>query len=559
MRAALVIREKDRTMSEVIKDILNFMEIEKFTCFEDCIDALEKTDFDWVIASALAPYQHGAEDALRKIKDSGKHLIVFTKEEQPLFDDKKIQWILGESFEYEELKKKLIAIIYSTEEVIEEKERKTEEELVKSVEAEVEKVENMNMEGIEDEKAAIDPCEEKKGVLEATFQENIIQRLKKEGIEFIGNVENRDQLLYTIKKSNPEFVILSIRLPGFQDFKSLIDETIATQVNLIFLAGDADPEDPWVEEIEKRGVKVFFDPIKMAEVVEIMQGKNKEESEQKKLKQEDKKEKPPKRPLFNINITKKVVEKTKIQEKEKVIMPDPPKQVYLPPQISGSIIIGVAGIKQSVGCTHTAYSMANFLGRLGRTAYVELSQSPVMYQYFREEKEAKEIEGGYQIGKNFDVYVKYLNGKVHYHDVFAKNYQYIILDLGQIAKAQENYLKIEPMENYDEMIRTNIPILVGTAAKWQLTQLAAISNRLGQKHWKIYVNFANPDEEKNIKRAFKEVADKEAYLAPYSPNMFELYDRDEASYSQLLKEYIGEHGQRNQNFIDRLKAKIKRA
>lgn len=208
---------------------------------------------------------------------------------------------------------------------------------------------------------------------------------------------------------------------------------------------------------------------------------------------------------------------------------------YFDGKIVGSIVIALGGADRGVGTTHAAYALSNFIARHGyKTAYVEKSEHPVMDQFFSEENH-EEIDGGYKVSKNLDVYVKYANGMVK-EDVYQKGYNFVILDLGKIS-TKENGREIK-LQNFIEMQRSYIPIVIGTGSKWGLTR-AAEAALLGNENWKVYINFANPRDEKKIVKAFKEICDKEAYLAPFSPDPFLISKEQDIQFAKLIEVCLG--------------------
>lgn len=199
-------------------------------------------------------------------------------------------------------------------------------------------------------------------------------------------------------------------------------------------------------------------------------------------------------------------------------------------RIKGTIYIAFAGAEENIGCTHAAYATAFYLSRKGyKTAYIEMGNDPVFYEGYREDKSAKEIEGGYKLEKSLDLYVKYLNGNVEIGKALSGNYNYIVFDLGYIFKKDKRG-HLDATENFREMERATVPVLIGGGSKWQLENLVQAS-KSGHDNWRLYINFTSQEDGKEVKKAINNITNKEVFLSPYSPNCF----RRNKEYEEFLE------------------------
>lgn len=220
------------------------------------------------------------------------------------------------------------------------------------------------------------------------------------------------------------------------------------------------------------------------------------------------------------NIVPRIIEKEIITEK-----------------IKGTLFLTFAGADYNIGCTHAACSTAYYLSRQGyKTAYLEMCDDPVFFKGYKDDSTVKEIEGGYTVEKNLDLYVKYLNGNVEYGKAVSNGYQYIVVDVGCIFKRNKKGV-LETNENIKEMERATISVLVGAGSKWQLSNIVEAA-KLGHDNWKLYINFTDNDIEKAIIKTISKMTNKEAYLAPYTPNCFKKYSEQDEFLEILLKDIL---------------------
>lgn len=144
-----------------------------------------------------------------------------------------------------------------------------------------------------------------------------------------------------------------------------------------------------------------------------------------------------------------------IQAKERVIIEERP---------AGIVTIAVSATAHGIGCTHTAFSIASFLARLGHsTAVIEDSQRSV-FSFLCSVLKAKEgkVEGSYTVHgiDIFPVDESRNNGNWNYDMLLKKikagQYEYVVRDLGVLDSARKK-----------EMYRADIAFIVASAARWR--------------------------------------------------------------------------------------------
>lgn len=218
------------------------------------------------------------------------------------------------------------------------------------------------------------------------------------------------------------------------------------------------------------------------------------------------------------------------------IVPQIIEKEIITEKIKGTIYIAVGGAEENIGCTHAAFVISNFLSRKGyKTAYIEMSEEPIFFEGYKDDETVKEIEGGFALNKNLHLYVKYLNGNVEIGKAISKGYNYVVFDLGRIVeKNKQNSYKA--LNNFEEMTRANLPILVGGGSKWQLETLYKAS-KLGYDNWVLYINYCDVNN-KIVQDTLIKLTNKKVYIAPFTPDCFKIYEKQDEFMEILLKDVL---------------------
>ncbi|WP_337035186.1 hypothetical protein [Paenibacillus illinoisensis] len=192
----------------------------------------------------------------------------------------------------------------------------------------------------------------------------------------------------------------------------------------------------------------------------------------------------------------------------------------------GTIIIAITGVEKGVGCTHTSLLIANYLAKQKfSVALVEANES----------NEYKEIESSYE-GVDSDLLISssfYING-VHFYKnqnnidvipLLSGEYAYIVLDLG-------NYVETE---SYNEFLRANIQIVVGSSRDWKQHKIDEFIDsqiHLDQSNWRICLPLSDKQDVKDLK---KKLSRRQLYTVPYFPDPFDSSEAIEDFMEKMLK------------------------
>lgn len=192
----------------------------------------------------------------------------------------------------------------------------------------------------------------------------------------------------------------------------------------------------------------------------------------------------------------------------------------------GTIIIAITGVEKGVGCTHTSLLIANYLAKQKfSVALVEANES----------NEYKEIESSYE-GVDSDLLISssfYING-VHFYKnqnnidvipLLSGEYAYIVLDLG-------NYVETE---SYNEYLRANIQIVVGSSRDWKQHKIDEFIDsqiHLDQSNWRICLPLSEKQDVKDLK---KKLSRRQLYTVPYFPDPFDSSEAIEDFMERMLK------------------------
>ncbi len=153
-------------------------------------------------------------------------------------------------------------------------------------------------------------------------------------------------------------------------------------------------------------------------------------------------------------------------------------------------LIGIGGIGHSVGCTHFAIMMANFLAgyQRKRTALLEWNQSGDF------ERLEKVCTGTCRNGKAFRVLeVDYFKGagRQELTEVLSSNYDEVLIDLGVVND-----------EDLAELMRCEQRFLVASFSEWQESALLEFwrAHGAGNKSWEYLAVFGSEETRREFRR-----------------------------------------------------------
>ena len=167
------------------------------------------------------------------------------------------------------------------------------------------------------------------------------------------------------------------------------------------------------------------------------------------------------------------------QKKAKKIFPEKEKR-----------LIGIAGIGHSVGCTHFAIMMANYLSGYKRraTALLEWNRSG---DFERLEKVCTGKSRGEHSFRVLDVDYYKETGPGELVGVLSSNYVDILIDFGVLGDAQ-----------FTDFLRCEKQFLVGSFSEWQETCFREFvrKNETGKKSWSYLAAFGSEETRKEFMR-----------------------------------------------------------
>ncbi|KYH30780.1 hypothetical protein [Neomoorella mulderi] len=205
------------------------------------------------------------------------------------------------------------------------------------------------------------------------------------------------------------------------------------------------------------------------------------------------------------------------QVKEKVVIEQRPM---------GVVTIAVTGAAPGLGCTHTALAISAFLARQGHNvALVEDSQELVMLDYLNVIGAGDgRVEGARRI-KGFDVFPGDITGLTEERGtgfIFDRvlpalregNYQYVVRDLGFVDSTRIR-----------EALRSNLAVLVASAARWRWGDLVKVENL---SSFRLALVAPGGREAKEVQK----IPEVKAYVIPYQPDPFNIPGE---SHAELLQ------------------------
>lgn len=224
-----------------------------------------------------------------------------------------------------------------------------------------------------------------------------------------------------------------------------------------------------------------------------------------------------------VQIVEKVIEKKVEIEKEVII---------------GPIVIGVSGVINRIGTTHTVLSLASYLSSLYKVAVVELNSVNPVFLTIKNSYEADLDNDGSFFFNNirFFPYHKDFNMLV----LMNYDFDYIILDLGPYEQCNKN-----------EFWRSSLRILLSGSKLWEISSLEMFFKEKENTRKDIvnYIfSFADDDTFKDIKKSLSPL---KCYMAPYNPAVFYNSTSQSELYSELLNDFLPKKHNKRKGFFKR--------
>lgn len=213
---------------------------------------------------------------------------------------------------------------------------------------------------------------------------------------------------------------------------------------------------------------------------------------------------------------------------ERVIEKVTEQETIIRTEILGTIVIAVGSTDNNIGCTHTALSISYFLSRHVNNyniALIEMNSSDLNTL----NKNCSQALNSDSFTLNtIDIY----GDKTSLIDLLSFNkYNYIVIDLGRLKTDNTN------CENYQEMLRANLPVIVSGSKPWQLDNLLNTlvkedqSENTETRNWRILFNLTDQKTFNYLKEELK----YEIFLSQYTPELFGNYEDNDKVLTELLQ------------------------
>ncbi|WP_105614138.1 serine/threonine-protein kinase [Vallitalea okinawensis] len=168
--------------------------------------------------------------------------------------------------------------------------------------------------------------------------------------------------------------------------------------------------------------------------------------------------------------------------------------------------IGLVGVSNGVGVTHTALMFANILGFKYKVALFELNDTGTF-------KEIKKIADPKNTGSFYKHNgIDYFCGMEYTEFVanYKENYDYVLLDFGSY----------EDIYDINDFIRTNMRLVIGQAIDWKLREIRSFYKQTNQYDpnatWNYLIPFINESELIDVKN----IVSNKIYTIPFNKNPF---------------------------------------
>jgi cellulose biosynthesis protein BcsQ len=215
------------------------------------------------------------------------------------------------------------------------------------------------------------------------------------------------------------------------------------------------------------------------------------------------------------------------KQKEKVVVLE---------RIIGTIFIAIGGTDRRTGSSITSLKLSQELAKQGfKTACVERNDpdySPSIYNLYSGEK-SKYVPNGYRIN-NVDIFPGQYGER--WLDEFSSNYDYIVLDMGQL------FHRNRPSLFFSDFLRANLHILTTCTTDWDYDRFTGLLAYFQQenlvKKINVLVNLSDDRRFKEIEQTFSK-KEKDTFKISFFKAIFslDLY-KNELSSSTLYLELI---------------------
>jgi hypothetical protein len=221
------------------------------------------------------------------------------------------------------------------------------------------------------------------------------------------------------------------------------------------------------------------------------------------------------------------------------IEPPPPRvkeKVVYKDRIIGTMIIAVGGADRRTGSTLTALKLAGMLANEGfKTACIERNDpdfSPATFHLYAD-SESKYMNNGFSFN-GVDLFLE--QGNERWLDEAYSNYEYIVLDMGQLLNHNRSSIY------FHEFLRSNLHIVTTCTMDWdfdRFTQLIAYFQKEGvMKKINVLVNLSDDRRYEEFQSTFsKQEIDyfqMAFFRSSFSLDPNEIDDRTSSTYQKML-------------------------
>lgn len=172
----------------------------------------------------------------------------------------------------------------------------------------------------------------------------------------------------------------------------------------------------------------------------------------------------------------------------------------------GKLIIGIGGVEQGAGATHTAFMIGTYFRRWQgqRVGFIEWEQDEIKYI----NNEIKDDENNSFSHHGIWFYKNVCDRSIS--SILSENYQCIVIDFGT------RYEKA-----YKEFMRCDIKILLASGALWKEYLLDQLISPSWDKYGEDIIILLSPTLKSTVNRLKKEIPNP-LYSLPFEPNPFSL-------------------------------------
>lgn len=191
--------------------------------------------------------------------------------------------------------------------------------------------------------------------------------------------------------------------------------------------------------------------------------------------------------------------------------------------VKKTVTIGVIGVSNCTGVTHTCIMLAQYLSNKGKVAIIELNSSKHFLEICLITDDENNIENKHFVHNKVNFFWDIDYG--HFLTLHREQYDFILLDLGSY-----NGLK-----GIEEFVRADLRLVVAHGMDWKIKEIKAFYKMTREydpnNGWKYLLPFMDQKAMKEIKAWSK----SPTYPVPYNMNPFVLSQETKKVFEHVLK------------------------